>query len=208
MMTAAAKSKNMGDSHLLIEILHRHFDGRGGMVHNRAIEIGVHRGATSALLLAAFPSLTLTMVDPWAVYSTDHPYRKSGDGCAKLDAFEQADNFSTAREAVAFAGVRAKIERRTSMQVAQKWRYRDGGRKGYKLDFAFLDGDHTYEAVKKDIESWWPYVASGGVLCGHDYGHTRCKKGLWGVDRAVDEFAEREGLPLTVAGSIWSAGRP
>lgn len=37
------------------------------------------------------------------------------------------------------------------------------------LDFVFIDGLHTYEGVKRDIEIWWPKVREGGILCGHDY---------------------------------------
>jgi len=37
------------------------------------------------------------------------------------------------------------------------------------LDFVYIDADHTYEIVKKDIESWYPKVKIGGILAGHDY---------------------------------------
>lgn len=39
-----------------------------------------------------------------------------------------------------------------------------------KMDVIFLDGDHSYGSVKKDIEMWMPFVKDGGILCGHDYG--------------------------------------
>jgi predicted O-methyltransferase YrrM len=38
------------------------------------------------------------------------------------------------------------------------------------LDFVFIDGDHSYEAVKADIQAWLPKVKSNGLLAGHDYG--------------------------------------
>lgn len=38
------------------------------------------------------------------------------------------------------------------------------------LEFVFIDADHTYEGVKKDIIAWLPKVKSGGILAGHDYG--------------------------------------
>merc|ERR1712060_898593 len=37
------------------------------------------------------------------------------------------------------------------------------------LDLAFLDGDHSEEALAADIRAWAPKVKSGGVLAGHDY---------------------------------------
>jgi|LakMenEpi03Aug12_release.lakeMendotaPanAssembly.Ray.scaffolds.fasta_scaffold03232_19 predicted O-methyltransferase YrrM len=50
------------------------------------------------------------------------------------------------------------------------------------VDFVFLDADHSYESVKKDIESWLPKIKTGGMIAGHDY-YNPC-----GVKRAVDEL--------------------
>ena len=37
------------------------------------------------------------------------------------------------------------------------------------LDFVFLDSDLRYEAVRRDLEAWFPKVKRRGVLGGHDY---------------------------------------
>jgi len=39
---------------------------------------------------------------------------------------------------------------------------------GEKLDFLFIDGDHTYEGVKKDYEDYKDYVKEGGWIGFHD----------------------------------------
>jgi predicted O-methyltransferase YrrM len=39
---------------------------------------------------------------------------------------------------------------------------------GSKLDFLFIDGDHTYEGVKKDFEMYSPLVRKGGIVAFHD----------------------------------------
>lgn len=50
---------------------------------------------------------------------------------------------------------------------------------GYQFDFIFIDGDHSYEGVMKDIEAFLPHTR---FLCGHDF----CDK--WpGVIKAVRE---------------------
>ena len=54
------------------------------------------------------------------------------------------------------------------------------------LDLVFVDGDHSYEAVKRDIEMWLPKIRKGGLLIGHDY----CDKWL-GVRKAVDEMLKK-----------------
>ncbi|MFH1822136.1 MAG: class I SAM-dependent methyltransferase [Patescibacteria group bacterium] len=37
-----------------------------------------------------------------------------------------------------------------------------------KLDFLFIDGDHTYEGVKRDFLMYSPLVRSGGIIAMHD----------------------------------------
>ena len=37
------------------------------------------------------------------------------------------------------------------------------------FDFVYIDADHTYEGVKRDIIAWLPKVKTGGVIGGHDY---------------------------------------
>ncbi len=59
------------------------------------------------------------------------------------------------------------------------------------LDFVFLDAAHDYASVRDDIAAWWPKIAPGGMLAGHDY------QPDWPeVIRAVDEhFGSRFGVP-------------
>ncbi|KSW10801.1 methyltransferase [Pyrodictium occultum] len=40
--------------------------------------------------------------------------------------------------------------------------------RGRKLDVLFIDGDHTYEGVKKDFEMYSPLVKKGGIIAFHD----------------------------------------
>lgn len=40
--------------------------------------------------------------------------------------------------------------------------------KGRELDFLFIDGDHSYDGVKKDYEDYSPFVRKGGVIAFHD----------------------------------------
>ncbi len=44
------------------------------------------------------------------------------------------------------------------------------------LDMIFIDGEHSYEAVKQDITDWLPKVKIGGWITGHDLDHKEVKQ--------------------------------
>ena len=46
----------------------------------------------------------------------------------------------------------------------------------YRPDLVFIDGDHRYEAVLKDLETWWPRLKSGGLLIIHDFHDKKTQK--------------------------------
>jgi predicted O-methyltransferase YrrM len=51
----------------------------------------------------------------------------------------------------------------------------------------FIDGDHSYEASRRDFEVWSPFVISGGIVCFHDIG-------VWpGVTRFYQELLQSPG---------------
>jgi predicted O-methyltransferase YrrM len=41
-----------------------------------------------------------------------------------------------------------------------------------ELDFLFIDGNHFYDFVKKDLEMYGPLVRKGGIIAMHDIGYT------------------------------------
>lgn len=61
------------------------------------------------------------------------------------------------------------------------------------LDIVYIDADHSYEGVKKDLESWFPKVKIGGVIAGHDYINP-----AYGVLQAVNEFSIIKGLTVNI----------
>ena len=58
------------------------------------------------------------------------------------------------------------------------------------VDFVYIDADHQYESVKKDLESWYPKIKQGGILGGDDY-KPKCQ-GVW---NAVNDFIAEKKLP-------------
>jgi len=67
--------------------------------------------------------------------------------------------------------------------------------KDNSVDLIFIDANHTYEDVKKDIKLWYPKVKEGGILCGHDY-----KIQWYGVVKAVSEAFYPINLEF---GDVW-----
>ncbi len=59
-----------------------------------------------------------------------------------------------------------------------------------KVDYVFLDGGHTYETVKNDLESCLEVINSNGTILCDDYnfGH------LPDVKNAIDEFVKKNNL--------------
>lgn len=49
------------------------------------------------------------------------------------------------------------------------------------LDAVFIDGDHTYEAVRSDILAWYPKVKTGGYISGHDFGQKPVREAVLSI---------------------------
>jgi hypothetical protein len=65
------------------------------------------------------------------------------------------------------------------------------------FDWVYIDSNHTYEAVKEDLEMWLPKVKNGGYICGHDYILPREVLNLpFGVVPAVNEFINKHSFEL------------
>jgi SAM-dependent methyltransferase len=66
------------------------------------------------------------------------------------------------------------------------------------VDMVFIDGDHEYEAVKRDILNAKAMLKPGGLLCGHDFSDAHP-----GVMKAVRELVP--GFSVGAGASIWKA---
>ncbi len=69
-----------------------------------------------------------------------------------------------------------------------------------KFDLIFIDGDHSAEGIKTDVEAWLPLLKEGGLLCGHDY--YKENEGPWWVH--VRQYVETKFPNVQKsATSIW-----
>ena len=176
----------------LVEILRPY--NRPGM---RGAEVGVLAGETSRALLRHLPHLLLWMVDSWCEAPRASDYYGSGDAAGRLPLAEHLANLQLAFDRTSFASDRRLLVRSQSLAAAAAF-------PDNSLDFVFIDADHTYEAVRSDIAAWAPKVRPGGIIAGHDYGGIKNRRGIWGVNRAVSEYASASEQQLRLApGRIW-----
>ncbi len=142
------------------------------------VEVGVRTGKNAEHMLELMPNLTLYLVDTWAKPPAGDSYYNSGEGVADRPAgFFKKVYRETAQRTFRF-GERAIMLKMTSKAAAERFRTF-----GKRFDLVFIDADHSYEGVTADLLQWWPLVAPGGYICGHDYNHPRIGE----VKRAVDE---------------------
>jgi hypothetical protein len=155
------------------------------------VEVGVNRGQLAERLLEQRPQLTWHGVDPWwdAAANSSDAYRRTADGHAIQPLGVSERCLRETRTRVAPFGARATVHRMPSLVAAAAFMRES-------IDACFIDGAHDYDSVRADIEAWWPVVRPGGFMSGDDYRHPDPRFDFSGVDRAVDEFAARTGLPV------------
>lgn len=60
---------------------------------------------------------------------------------------------------------------------------------GNKIDFLFIDGDHTYEGVKEDFETYTTYANKKGIVAFHDIVENKSDE-IWQVYRFWKEIKQ------------------
>lgn len=130
-------------------------------------EIGCAGGAVIDYLLKHNLELEMTAVDLWAQNTS-----KFNSG--------YYDHWGHRNLWVMFNKVVARWRKRLTILRGYSWDMAEHV-EDCSLDFVFIDADHNYESVKKDIIAWAPKVKLNGIICGHD---TLLK----GVKKAIDEL--------------------
>lgn len=143
----------------------------------RGAEIGVYKGETFRYLLANCEGMRLIGVDRF-----DSAYFASTREGRPEKTFDLEAEYASLTEWVRRrARFRGRLLRMDTIEAAREVSDRS-------LDFVFIDADHRYEAVARDIAAWRGKVKPGGMLLGHDWNEEEFP----GVIRAVREaFADR-----------------
>lgn len=148
--------------------LHRLAEIIGEIRPERALEIGTFKGGTLCLL-ARLSSASASII------SVDLPGGEFGGGYSKIRSalYHSFSKF--------FQHIRLIRGNSHSDQVLKEVS------KDKPLDYIFIDGDHSYEGVKKDFIMYSPLVRSGGVIAFHDIAEHPASTGC-DVKRFWDEI--------------------
>jgi len=152
------------------------------------VEVGVWKGKNAQRLLTARHNLTLYLVDPWKAAEPGTSFAESG---AEMAEYPQDDFDMAKRQVEGIAeqfGRRAKILEMDSADGAKEIK-----RRGVKIDFVFIDSDHSYDGVMGDLDAWLELAIDRGAawIGGHDYAN---KNGE--VKRAVDEVFNESTIEI------------
>ena len=157
-----------------------------GKYFDLVVEIGTRFGESTIHLLESCNIKKLVTIDPFLQYedfkhdgawqiATDETYEKTKQLLSKYENLE--------------------LVRKLSSDAVEIF-------EDESIDFIFIDGNHSYEYVTKDLEDYYPKVKTGGILCGDDYFMNA--SGYGGrkmVQEAVNDFAMKNSLELHTQGT-------
>ena len=148
----------------------------------RGLELGVWYGYNMGHLLEECKNIEMLYgVDPYLPYQDWNRYiDESMMQQAERSTLSIISNFPR----------RAHLLKMTSAQARERIS---------KLDFIFIDGDHSYERCYEDLNLWYDTVRPGGLFSGHDFT-------LPGVNRAILQFRQERnitGFFKVVPNDVW-----
>ncbi len=129
------------------------------------IEVGSYRGESAQIFLGTNRFSRIYCIDPWKMYYD------ANDGAAFTDMAEVERDFDQ-RVGVDSRVVKVKGTIDTFLE-----QYPD-----VSIDFAYVDGCHTYDAVKHDLKCIMSACPPRVAIGGHDY-----EKSWEGVRNAIEE---------------------
>jgi hypothetical protein len=151
------------------------------------LEVGTYKGEFAERILDTWAGALLQTCDPWRV---DPAYV---DGCIKdwskegLPFLDLEAMKAEAEKRLERFGSRVCIQRKTGVALLREF-------PNAFLDWAYLDGDHSYGVVMEEFELAYAKVKSGGIIGTHDTYNRSDALQHCGVADAVWDFAHKYEL--------------
>jgi len=181
----------------MIDLMRRY---RGRPIN--VLEIGARYGDSSEMIMRSLKVDAYTIIDPYVSYGdysedgfNDVLVRETGDAIFK----NTRRRLGAIHRNVCF--IRELSDNKIAINAIEE----------NSCDIVFVDGNHEYEFVLKDLVNYYPKLKMGGSLVGDDF-HTRhsdndllgtlddgCSRKM--VFEAVEKFANDNGYAYLVHGS-------
>ena len=154
------------------------------------LEIGTHQGDFSIKLFDNFRPQKLILVDPWK-YETDYIYQNSWYGGSEMHIIGQTKQNSY------YEKVKNIFNKEIKNDIVEIWKMNSDEafkKNKIKFDLIYIDGNHLYEFVLKDILNSINCLNKNGIIVCDDFN----SKGWWkdGVTKAVNEIIQKKKLIL------------
>jgi predicted O-methyltransferase YrrM len=147
-----------------------------------AVEIGTYQGFNAENMLKILDIEKIYLIDPYEEYDD---YLKS----------EKKQTQKALSKVEREARKRLKNYRNKIVWIKE---YSNEAIKDVPIvDFIYIDGNHEYGYVKKDMENYWKKVKKGGILAGHDIAS------FPGVGEALIEFCYENRLKPIITRTDW-----
>ena len=164
---------------------------KGGMI----AELGVFKGEFSIVIDRVCKPKELILIDSWSgtdIYSGD----VNGNHLNGVRQYYTGDQlYNMTVENVNKFKCAASIIRLTTDIL--------GSFSNDTFDMIYIDADHSYEGVLKDLKNAYNKIKDGGYIMGHDYEHNMHKTNNsynFGVKKAVDEFCREYNQEISMKG--------
>ena len=147
-----------------------------------AVEVGTHQAVFACGFMARFRG-SIHLIDPWEGFDegfeTYYPHFRE-------DVRDRNEDYEIAKAVMLTYGERVSFHRMKSEEAYSLFADESVG-------VVYIDAKHDYENVAKDLALWFPKVAKGGIISGHDFSYS-----LPGVVQAVTEFSHRTNLEISL----------
>jgi len=146
-------------------------------------EIGVHIGNNALSIFQRIPGVKLYLVEPYSDHSCSiEPWDKYREHTGS--SHENAKKIAH-KKLVGYNCEWLEMFSEDAVKLIED----------NSLDFAHIDGEHTYDFIMLDTILWTRKVKVGGIVSGHDYDKPN-------VERAIKNYTEAHGIEFLCTGGM------
>jgi hypothetical protein len=175
---------------------------------NHMVELGVYEGEFSEHCYKSLDLKRYTLIDFWDYDEYSFVLEDSPQMRGLRAVYNQYFHNDPKRAlSAAYEKTRGRFAEKHNVEILKMdiaeaaGRFADGS-----LDFIYLDGNHTYEFVLRDLYTWFPKLRLGGLFACNDFFESSgAAQQNIGVIPAFITFSKRyKTYPIALTSSDWS----